>query len=211
VLWRTLVADTYNGQHPAPSECGEQFMAHISAHTGRIMYGKRQEKRDPRRLLDGSSWKGRIRNGFQKAFKGLTDADLDPRTGPWCRLFDSEPDYSPYTAQRFGEMYSQMIKAGASSPDYLGWSQAFAQFRTESNVAFGRRRVMRTDCGLLGLGPTHMCEGDQVWVLAGANTPVVLRALDNGHHEFLGEAYVHGIMHGEVTDLLSELIDITLE
>jgi hypothetical protein len=205
------VADTYNGQHPAPSECGEQFMAHISAHTARIMHYKRQEKRGPRRLLDVPSWKGRIRNSLQKAFKGLTDADLDPRTGPWCRLFDSEPAYSEYNVHRFLEIYAQVLEASTSSTDYLEWSQAFAQFRNESNVAFGRRRLMRIDCGLLGLGPTHMCEGDQVWVLTGANTPVVLRALDNGHHQFLGAAYVHGIMHGEVTDLLSELTDITLE
>jgi hypothetical protein len=51
-----------------------------------------------------------------------------------------------------------------------------------------------TDWGVLGLRPTHMCEGDQVCILAGANTPVVLRRLDNGHYQFLGEAYVHGIM-----------------
>ena len=56
-----------------------------------------------------------------------------------------------------------------------------------------------------------MCEEDGVWVLVGANTPVVLRELENGRHQFLGEAYVHGIMHGEATDLVSELTNIMLE
>jgi hypothetical protein len=156
------------------------------------------------------SWKGRIRQGFQKAFKGMTDEDLDPFIELWNRLIYSEPDHSEYSSAHFEEKFLQLADA-LKSVDYLGWSQAFTQFRRESNHAFGHRRVMRTDEGLLGLGPTHMCEGDQVWILAGATTPVVLRGLDNGHHQFLGEAYVHGIMHGEATDILSELTDIILE
>jgi hypothetical protein len=175
------------------------------------MTSKRQERREFSRLLNVRSWKGRIHQGFQKAFKGASDADLDPKTGPWCRLFASEPDYSEYSEQRVLDKYMQVTNAAESSTDYLGWSQAFAQFRRETNIAFGRRRLMRTGGGLLGIGPTHMREGDAVWVLAGANTPVVLRELENGHHQFLGEAYVHGIMHGEATDIISELTNITLE
>ena len=210
VLWRTLVADTYNGQHPAPGECGQQFMAHVSAIAGRVLDTKRQERRESSRVLNVRLWKGRIRHGFQKAFKGMTDADLDARIGPWCRLFDSELGYSEYNCQCFIDKFMKVTDMDDFT-DYLRWSQAFARFRSESNQAFGRRRLMRTGGGLLGLGPTHMREGDEVWVLAGAKTPVVLRKLENGHHQFLGEAYVHGIMHGEVTDLVSELTNITLE
>jgi hypothetical protein len=86
-----------------------------------------------------------------------------------------EPDYSECSAQRFVDKYQQVFDL-VSSTDYLGWSQAFAQFRRESNSALGRRRG-----NFLG-SETHMCEGDGVWVLAGANTPVVLRELDNSHH-----------------------------
>lgn len=210
VLWRTLVADTYKGEHPAPRECGEQFMAQVSSLIAQRARNKRLERRGSRRFLDVQSWKGRIRQGFQKAFKGMNDADLDPYIGPWCRLFDSEPERSEYDGACFSEKFMQLID-GMNSMDYLGWSQAFAQFRRESNIAFGRRRLMRTGGGFLGLGPTHMCEGDQVGILAGASTPVVLRKRDNGHYQFLGEAYMHGIMHGEATDLLSELTNIMLE
>lgn len=185
-------------------------MSHVSSLLGRILSIKRQERRDPRRFLDAHSWKNRIRQRFQKVFLGKSDANLDQRTEPWCRLFDAEPEHSKYNAERFLAKYLQMTEA-ANSIDYLSRSQAFAQFRRESNLAFGGRRLMRTDGGLLGLGPTHMCEGDQVCILAGAKTPVVLRRLDNGHYQFLGEAYVHGIMHGEATDLISEPSNLTLE
>lgn len=49
----------------------------------------------------------------------------------------------------------------------------------------------------LGLGPKSLMSRDQVWILAGADTPLVLRPLSNGRHQLVGEAYVHGIMHGE--------------
>lgn len=75
-LWRTLVADTYNGQHPASSECGRQFTAHVSGLILRTLIQKRQEKRGFSKLLNVQSWKGRICQGFQKAFKGMSDADL---------------------------------------------------------------------------------------------------------------------------------------
>jgi hypothetical protein len=55
----------------------------------------------------------------------------------------------------------------------------------------------------LGTGYLSIEAGDELWIVSGSPAPLVLRrtgALDN---EFIivGEAYVHGIMHGEtVTD-----------
>jgi hypothetical protein len=34
-LWRTMIADIFRGQHPAPSEAGVQFGAHFAALLGR--------------------------------------------------------------------------------------------------------------------------------------------------------------------------------
>jgi hypothetical protein len=50
-------------------------------------------------------------------------------------------------------------------------------------------------------------KGDIIWLLPDADVPFILRPLENGHYKLVGEAYVHGIMHGEALD--SD--DLTLE
>jgi len=60
-----------------------------------------------------------------------------------------------------------------------------------------RKRMFRTDTGLLGIGHRSLQVGDEVYVLMGADMPCVLRPL-GGNFSFGGEAYVHGIMDGEM-------------
>jgi hypothetical protein len=103
------------------------------------------------------------------------------------------------------------IQDTSSGARYVDWLQAFAQFRREFNLCAGRRRLVRTTHGLLGVGPTTMCQRDEVWILAGCPTAVVLRPLRTGRFVFLGEAYVHGIMHGERVGKDTQLVDIVLE
>jgi hypothetical protein len=58
-----------------------------------------------------------------------------------------------------------------------------------------------------GLVPQPTAEGDIVVVLFGANVPAILRRTSNpGTFEYhlIGPACIHGIMHGEVLDALSE-------
>ena len=52
-------------------------------------------------------------------------------------------------------------------------------------------------------GPADVVRRDEVWVLNGAKTPVVLRKMGERRYEFLGEAYVHGMMHGEALEKVS--------
>lgn len=58
-------------------------------------------------------------------------------------------------------------------------------------------RMFRTTNHYLGLGPVSSAKDDEVWVLLGANVPMVLRRLDHGRYQVIGEAYVYDIMHGE--------------
>jgi len=69
----------------------------------------------------------------------------------------------------------------------------------------GRKRLFVTEGRYLGLGPASMREGDGVWVLPGAGAAFILRKVDVTDDEdvrcnFIGEAYVHGIMNGEAVD-----------
>lgn len=58
------------------------------------------------------------------------------------------------------------------------------------------RRVFTTSDGRLGIGPKLMRQGDIVAVIYEGITPYVLRPFKD-HYQFLGDAYVHGIMIGE--------------
>ncbi|KAB8263633.1 heterokaryon incompatibility protein-domain-containing protein [Aspergillus pseudonomiae] len=72
-------------------------------------------------------------------------------------------------------------------------------------VHFYRGRLLyRTKRGYIGLGPWSVQAGDEVWVIAGARTPFVLRkslidnSSDTERRSLIGETYVHGIMDGEL-------------
>jgi hypothetical protein len=62
-----------------------------------------------------------------------------------------------------------------------------------------RRRFFVTSKGFFGLGPRETEEGDVVFVLYGCNVPVVLRRKGE-FWTFVGEAFVAGIMDGEVIE-----------
>jgi hypothetical protein len=62
-----------------------------------------------------------------------------------------------------------------------------------------RRRLIVTKKGYLGLGPINAQLGDAVVVIMGLSVPAVLRRTDETWH-FVGEAFVTGIMDGEVVE-----------
>ncbi|KAK0741857.1 heterokaryon incompatibility protein-domain-containing protein [Apiosordaria backusii] len=59
------------------------------------------------------------------------------------------------------------------------------------------RRLGGTAKEYLCLFPRNTEPDDQVYILSGGRVPVVLRPRRDGTVEFIGEAYVHGIMDGE--------------
>jgi hypothetical protein len=65
------------------------------------------------------------------------------------------------------------------------------------------RRMARTESGYLCLVPASTQPGDQVWLLRGGKVPLVVRPRQDckgNVREFVGEAFVHGIMGGERFD-----------
>ncbi|KAK3686608.1 hypothetical protein LTR37_019629 [Vermiconidia calcicola] len=64
-----------------------------------------------------------------------------------------------------------------------------------------RGRIFFTSStGYIGIAPYGSREGDLVFVLLGADVAFVLRPLEDGYC-LTGEAYVQGVMHGEVLEL----------
>ncbi|KAK1635816.1 hypothetical protein BDP81DRAFT_42149 [Colletotrichum phormii] len=66
---------------------------------------------------------------------------------------------------------------------------------------FNRRRLIRTENGLVGLAPAEAIEGDKVWLVHGANMFYIFRPVaDDGSHVLIGEVYLQGLMNGEARE-----------
>jgi hypothetical protein len=63
--------------------------------------------------------------------------------------------------------------------------------------------VLATEKGYIGEATCRCQVGDIVCVLLGCNYPVILCPV-GGHYEFVGTAYLDGIMHGEVIQAMEE-------
>ena len=78
-----------------------------------------------------------------------------------------------------------------------------------------RRQMFTTHGGYLGVAMESTKKTDGLYILQGCTMPVILRDLGDGQHfEYVGECYVHGLMHGEAMGWLEkgdrELQDVIL-
>ncbi|KAF2435578.1 hypothetical protein EJ08DRAFT_604586 [Tothia fuscella] len=66
------------------------------------------------------------------------------------------------------------------------------------------RSLFITSKGYLGIAPNTMEDGDVVCILHGFKVPYILRSVNGpGHYVLIGDAYIHGIMDGEVMAQIS--------
>lgn len=77
------------------------------------------------------------------------------------------------------------------------------RFATAAGYASGGRRLFHTSGGYLGIGPAIAQHGDKVCILSGGATPFILRHMPHAKKSsrrflLIGEAYVHGIMEGNI-------------
>jgi hypothetical protein len=91
--------------------------------------------------------------------------------------------------QRFGTEEGEKGEDASSAEESF---YAFALMRMHT------RRVFMTSTGFVGVGPLDMQPGDEVCILLGGKVPYLLRPQGNESYTLVGEAYVHGIMHGEL-------------
>lgn len=78
--------------------------------------------------------------------------------------------------------------------------------RQQQEKTVANRALVRLENGLLGLVNWSTQGGDEIWALAGSRVPFTLRKEysdgqgDEPRYRLIGDAYVHGIMHGEVIE-----------
>ncbi|GME25429.1 heterokaryon incompatibility protein-domain-containing protein [Neofusicoccum parvum] len=158
-LWRTLVADHVDRQHPALPHREHDFRRQWARESD-----KARKSCEPSRMP--------VPHDARETLQRFQDAESKLHIG-FGGVEDAEQESD--SANEFGFVF---------------------RYRRTS---YGRT-VSRTDADQLGNGPRRLEVGDQVWVLAGANVPFVFRPQARGGYQFIGEAYVHGIMNGEALD-----------
>ena len=58
-----------------------------------------------------------------------------------------------------------------------------------------------TDTGYIGIGPPNIRLNDVAWIVRGSNVPLILRPRpDFLENKFVGDAFVHGVMDGELAE-----------
>lgn len=112
-------------------------------------------------------------------------------------------DFAAFRLYLIEQAYSQNVYTISDlAPEGIPAIQAAAQgsniemFLAESSRFCANRKLFSTRNGLLGLGPCVLRKGDLCCILFGAVVPFILRQVGS-RYRVVGEAYIHGIMHGE--------------
>ncbi|RDW66344.1 hypothetical protein BP6252_09979 [Coleophoma cylindrospora] len=190
-FWRTLIKDTFR-EEPADLRARELFQWLIIMRVWELQTGIQQfrERSDPNiDPLDPYY----VENARQLELYNMTQQLLSEVS----RIYGKSeviPDWS--TIQEKIRSVEALVDGSTEATDlgrdYDDISEAF-------RIAYGGRRLFKTKKGLLGISAQSLARGDTICVIAGVNVPFVVRKLQKeGYWKLIGEAYIHGIMNGEV-------------
>jgi hypothetical protein len=93
----------------------------------------------------------------------------------------------------FGQIWWKYPPANLSEEEKTLKAHALHFLSWAEYINYGRT-LFKTAEGRFGLGPQHMLAGDIVTIIHSTKVPIILRPVDQARYEFVGEAYVHGIM-----------------
>jgi hypothetical protein len=122
-------------------------------------------------------------NGRINAFWRTLVVDVDPDT----KMSPSSDKYESIFKHLCDNDFSEQLHGVPEMMRYM---------RRVMTCCKGRRFFI-TKKGYMGLGNLGTKPGDCVCVLFGGPTPFILRNLDARHHQFISDAYVHGVMYLE--------------
>ncbi|KAH6699714.1 heterokaryon incompatibility protein-domain-containing protein [Leptodontidium sp. MPI-SDFR-AT-0119] len=114
---------------------------------------------------------------------------------------------------RLFKIWSQSFSPGTKVPSRLKqeWLDYLSRLRVSPELYADSNNDRDDDCaffatasGFLGLGPATMEEGDVIVLFCSSRAPAALRPRGDTY-EFLGFAYVHGIMNGELLERKTKL------
>lgn len=209
-FWRTLIKNCFRNQ-PASKEAEEAFAAlvrdrmqglcaqvHGLEESIRIL---RANKGDLVQLEQESSELHELQPRLKRTKKLLQQlADSVPQIYAWseaCRYCKKDEQSDTTRVEDNNDNSNDDSNASFSM---------LRDIESSFWAAYSGRRLFRTKTGLFGISNQALQKGDSVWILAGAETPFVLKSRNENEWVVIGEAYVHGIMEGETTQKLSDAI-----
>jgi hypothetical protein len=205
-LWRTLIGDSSsfdlpNATHPAPPELGRSFYYNILHIISLEAFG---EEKHQFHDLSAAEWDDFwLKHPLYESFAQTTDllpdrAEITSRAAIMSQAYRDHNNSGQFQAATIPEM-----------DDYL---------HVMTNVGMGRCLFI-TNEGRLGVTASSAREGDVIAFVRNSKFPLTLREIKDGEkggegererrYRLVGEAYVHGLMDGEIGVL--ELEDILLE
>ncbi|KAH8658186.1 heterokaryon incompatibility protein-domain-containing protein [Xylariales sp. PMI_506] len=215
VYWRTLICDRFGRIHPALKETGDAALsqAHRALNSMQIFasfplfptdlaaalregFKSRAytSKRDQPFDLEGA--RDRLSN-FHLALQSLLGPTMLEGSGD--NMFPAE--YAAFerswAAEPDVEKKHEMAAAFVLKMSQREYSKDVHEYFTHVETNSFQRKLFILDAGYLGLGLETMQVGDEVYVLAGADVPFIIRRDGPDRYRLIGEAYVHGMMHGE--------------
>lgn len=219
-FWRTILLDTFEGKTPASQNCGRSFVellekrvldlqliAAFSLRYAEDMIRFRSRSMDLsdaqleglRQVLDFEQARellGAFYTAYQRMIERYTEVDgtiFPPDFVEFERRRRESGDKAELDliVENFHDELDSRISLAGTGDDI--------DFQISATAGEGRVLFV-TERGCLGMGPAVLEVGDEVWVLAGADVPLILRPSKSSGEEFIlvGEAYIHGIMQGEV-------------
>ncbi|KAH8802587.1 heterokaryon incompatibility protein-domain-containing protein [Xylogone sp. PMI_703] len=216
VLWRTLIADNWEGEHPAPLEAGYAFVDSLIDNIRMDFFkagkdqspAKQSEKLRCLKTLATSEFEGFTKYGWNVLLnKVVYKSTIDPKLA--CIPVE---DREHILARFMPKMDDPMDLIWQNETD-LQESRKGLWFVRSSQIMRGRKLFRTRQNRALGAGSKSLKIGDFVCLLAGGSVPYVIRRVDGAKNKFrfVGEAYVHGIMHGEAVKYKgAKVLDIIL-
>jgi hypothetical protein len=187
-FWRTIIKNTFC-QHPANIEARDAFQYLIAWHVGNL--------EDAADGFEEDSNTDELSSLFDKTKTAIGEISSKFKNATEIPDMNAIND----TIEQLGSLDPGSEEKEKLDRDFDDISEAF-------RIAYSCRRLFRTKKNYLGIAAESLKAGDEVWVLAGAAIPLILRPAENGENErkVIGEAYIHGIMNGEVVKEAGEKV-----
>lgn len=153
------------------------------------------------KVLDGGQWHAFVRTCAEDGLYPQTGEPIDlayHRTRIWDILPGEGLDRHKRTSAPL-----QIPQPGPISYNYANDAMlhgAKDDIATSIIRFTTRKRLFKTESSLIGIGHRSLEVGDKIYVLMGADMPVILKPLGGNYFGFGGESYVHGVMDGEMLD-----------
>ncbi|KAI3394987.1 hypothetical protein diail_1876 [Diaporthe ilicicola] len=218
-FWRTLIKDSFRHQ-PAEQEAEQAFTALITNRV-RDLCAKVHGLKESIQILKGNTDLMQMEQQMEQQTSELEN--LEPLfiriKALLFKLSQKIPQVSAWShVCEMCEQKEQSTTAGEKDRQDGGMngdeSETDSMLRDIDSsfwAAYSGRRLFRTKTGFFGISNQALQKGDGVWILAGAETPFVLKNKTGNEWLVVGEAYVHGVMKGEaVGNMSSSLSSILL-